>query len=47
MLGRAAQGLHDKELLAEVQACDKETSVQLKWLKTRMKQAAPQTLIVA
>jgi hypothetical protein len=46
VLGQAAQGLHDKELLAEVQACDKETSVQLKWLKTRMKQAAPQTLIV-
>jgi hypothetical protein len=47
VLGQAAQGLHDTELLATVQACDEETHVKLKWLKTRMKQAAPQTLIAA
>lgn len=47
VIGQAAQGLHDKALLATVQACDKETNTQLKWLMTRMKQSAPQTLIVA
>jgi len=47
VVGQAAQGLHDKKLLETVQSCEKETSAQLKWLKTRMKQAAPQTLIVA
>jgi hypothetical protein len=30
-----------------VEACEGETAVQLKWLKTRMKQAAPQALVVA
>ena len=27
--------------------CEKQTAVQLQWLKTRMKQAAPQALIAA
>jgi len=30
-----------------VQGCEGETSVQLKWLKSRMKEAAPQALVVA
>jgi hypothetical protein len=30
-----------------VTACEGETATQLKWLKTRMKQAAPQALVVA
>ncbi|MDQ2682913.1 MAG: hypothetical protein M3Y37_05245 [Chloroflexota bacterium] len=47
VIGQAAQGLRDKDLLATVAACDRETGVQLKWIKSRMKQAAPQTLIVA
>jgi hypothetical protein len=47
VLGQAAQGLQDKELLTTVQECDAETGVQLKWIKTRMKQSAPQALIVA
>jgi hypothetical protein len=47
MIGQAAQGVRDKELFEVVNACDGETSTQLKWLKTRMKQAAPQALIVA
>lgn len=47
MIGQAAQGVRDKELFEVVNACDGETSTQLKWLKTRMKQDAPQTLIVA
>lgn len=47
MIGQAAQGVRDKELFEVVNACDGETGAQLKWLKTRMKQAAPQALIVA
>ena len=47
MVGQAARGLRDEELLEVVQACEGETAIQLKWLRTRMKQAAPQALIVA
>jgi hypothetical protein len=47
LIAQAAQGARDADLLATVQACDGETTVQLKWLKTRMKQAAPQTLVIA
>jgi hypothetical protein len=47
LIAQAAQGARDTDLLATVQACEGETTVQLKWLKTRMKQAAPQTLVVA
>lgn len=47
VIGQAAKGVRDEELVEVVDACDGETTVQLKWLKTRMKQAAPQTLIVA
>jgi hypothetical protein len=47
VLAQAAQGLRDTQLLATVHACDEETHIQLKWLQTRMKQAAPQTLIAA
>ncbi|GAA4777093.1 hypothetical protein [Citricoccus nitrophenolicus] len=44
---QAAQGLRDAELIDVVQRCEGETATQLKWLSTRMKQAAPQALIVA
>lgn len=47
LIGQAAQGVRDAELFEVVNACDGETATQLKWLKTRMKQAAPQALIVA
>lgn len=47
LIRQAAQGLRDEGLVAAVGACDGETAVQLKWLRTRMKQAAPQALIVA
>ncbi len=47
MVGQAAQGLRDHELFAVVQRCEGETAIQLKWLRTRMKQAAPQALVVA
>jgi ferredoxin-nitrate reductase len=47
LVGQAAQGARDRELLAVVQECEGETEIQLKWLRTRMKQAAPQALVVA
>jgi len=47
MIGQAAQGAGDRELLETVNALEGQTSTQIKWLKTRMKQAAPQTLLVA
>lgn len=47
VVGQAARGLRDSELLEVVQRCEGETAIQLKWLRTRMKQAAPQALVVA
>ena len=47
MVGQAAQGARDRELLETVNACEGQTATQIKWLKTRMKQAAPQALLVA
>ena len=47
MIGQAAQGARDRELLEVVNACDGQTTTQIKWLRTRMKQAAPQALLVA
>jgi hypothetical protein len=47
LVGQAAQGARDTDLLAVVQDCEGETATQLKWLKTRMKQAAPQALVVS
>lgn len=47
MLRQAGQALRDRELLEVVEACDAQTSVQLRWLRTRMKHAAPQVLIAA
>lgn len=47
VVGQAAYGARDEELLNVVRACEGETATQLKWLRTRMKQAAPQALVVA
>lgn len=47
MVGQAAQGARDMELLDVVNLCEGQTATQLKWLRTRMKQAAPQALLVA
>ena len=47
LVGQAAQGARDSELLAVVTGCEEETAIQLKWLRTRLKQAAPQALVVA
>lgn len=47
MVGQGAQGARDDDLFALVQELEQQTAIQLKWLRTRMKQAAPQALIVA
>jgi len=47
VVGQAAYGARDEELIAVVKGCEGETAIQLKWLRTRMKQAAPQALVVA
>jgi hypothetical protein len=44
---QAAQALRDGELLEVVATCEHEIAVQLRWLQSRMKQAAPQALIAA
>ena len=46
MAGQAAQALRDDELLAVVRECHLETELQVKWLTTRIKDAAPQALVV-
>jgi hypothetical protein len=47
VVGQAAQGLRDADLLEVVQSCDQDTTRQLDWIRTRIKQAAPQALIAA
>ena len=47
MIGQAAQGARDAELLAVVESCEVQTATQIRWVKTRMKQAAPQALLIA
>jgi hypothetical protein len=47
MIGQAAQGARDRELFDVVTTCEAHTTSQLAWIKTRMKQAAPQALVVA
>lgn len=47
VMAQAAQGLRDDKLLNVVKTNEKQTAMQLKWLRTRMKQAAPQALVVA
>jgi hypothetical protein len=47
MIGQGAQGARDRDLLEVVNSCESETSTQLEWVQTRMKEAAPQALVVA
>lgn len=47
LVGQAARGARDADLHAVVAGCEAETRAQLAWLTTRMKQAAPQALVVA
>ena len=44
---QAGQALRDAALLSVVEQCHQETEVQLRWITTRIKQAAPQALLVA
>jgi hypothetical protein len=47
MIGQGAKGARDHDLIDVVTSCEGETTIQLAWLRTRMKAAAPQTLVVA
>jgi hypothetical protein len=47
LVGQAASGLRDPDLCEVVERCEGETATQLQWLKTRLKETAPQTLVVA
>ena len=47
LVGQAAAALRDEDLQQIIAAKEAETQVQVAWLTTRMKQAAPQALIVA
>jgi hypothetical protein len=47
MVTQAASGARDEELLALAKARCAQTAQAVSWLRTRMKQAAPQALVVA
>jgi hypothetical protein len=47
LAGQAARGARDRELTALAGRCQGEAAQQAAWLRTRMKQAAPQALVVA
>ena len=47
VVAQGAQGLRDHQLLDIATSSDGETTRQLTWLTTRMRQAAPQALVVA
>jgi hypothetical protein len=47
LVGQAAKGNRDADLVAAVDSCSTEVEVVLTWLETRMKAAAPQALLVA
>jgi hypothetical protein len=47
LLAVGAQGVHDSELLDLSRAGQTDTKSQLDWLQSRMKQTAPQALLVA
>lgn len=47
ILKQGATGLRDEALMATCEEIERQSKRQLSWLMTRMKSAAPQTLIVA
>jgi hypothetical protein len=47
VVGAAAQGSRDHELIEVTSECSAQTARQLTWLLTRMKEASPQALLVA
>ena len=46
LVGQAAKGACDQDLICTVDDCAKETKAQQQWLTTRLKAAAPQALVV-
>lgn len=44
-LGQVAQAVRDHELADEVSVLHRQTLTQVKWLKTRIRQAGPQVLV--
>jgi hypothetical protein len=47
VVAQAAQGARDRDLMSVIEECEPETAIVLAWLQTRIKQAAPQALVVA
>lgn len=47
LIGQAAHGARDRDLIALVAHCNPQITTQLSWLRMRMKAAAPQLLLVA
>ncbi|MGH8867420.1 MAG: hypothetical protein ACRDYU_05415 [Actinomycetes bacterium] len=47
MVGQAGKGARDREVIRTVERCAHETEAQIRWLSTRMKQAAPQALLIS
>jgi hypothetical protein len=47
LVGQAARAARDADLRDAVAACDSETARTLQWLKTYLRTAAPQALVVA
>lgn len=45
MLGQVAQAVRDQELLSRTSDLHKQCLTQIKWLKTRIKEASPQVLV--
>jgi hypothetical protein len=46
MVTQGAKAARDRDLLATASHCLEQTTVQVKWLKTRIKEASPQALTV-
>lgn len=47
LITQGAYGARDTHLLEVASTCDDHVAIQLAWLRSRMKQAAPQALVVA
>jgi hypothetical protein len=45
ILAQAAQAVRDRELLREVTLCHEEAEARGKWLRTKIKESAPQVLV--
>jgi hypothetical protein len=47
LVGQAGKAVRDEEVMAVVTQCEGQVKTQLAWLTTRLKEAAPQALVVA